>query len=516
MWRIWKYLVSLKMAVWLIVALSVLAMIGTLLPQGGEAAEYLQLYPRLGHWILATGADDLYQGWLFFTFLALLALSTSLCTLTRLKLTRQRLFQRLELLAPREILSLPVRMEVDPAKVLIKRDSGWFSRSFPDGLTFHFRPAGRLALIGGALIHVGLLTLLAGGLWSRMTAVETAIHGMEGERIHIPPVESVRAGAQADRLRRQARNWQMFNASDSRIPALANEIERLDAVYKSGMSQPSFKVHFEKLWVDLHDASAVEGAPMTRNWNTRLEILENGQPAASAVVKVNEPFAWGGYSFYQADWRKIYREVRLKAIPIGEEGTRYLGSQPVDLIASIGAPVRIDVSSYTIVVLDFWPDFRFMGTEPVSVSDEMHNPSARLAVYDPEGKLVGRAWAFAKDMEEMTSHLSNLPLRFLVVSATPLFESGLQIAADPAVPVVWLGCLLMTIGMFLSLYVSYREEWMVEKPDGKVILAVNGNRAPFLMMDGLRQLVHRVAAEAEIPDDLLRDTRGNPRERPDV
>ncbi len=509
MWRIWKYLVSLKTAVWLIVGLSLLAMIGTLLPQGREAAEYLQAYPRLGHWILATGADDLYQGWLFFGLLALLALSTLLCTLTRLKLTRQRLFQRLIPLSPREILSLPVRIELDPTRVLIKRDAGWQTRVFDDGTAVHFRPVGRLALIGGALIHIGLLVLLGGGLWSRMVYVETVIHGMEGERVPVPPIAAVQAGAQADRYRRQIRAAQTFNASDARTVALAAEIGRLDEIYKKGVMEPAFKVSFEKLWVDLHDVSSTEEMPVTRNWNTQVSIQEAGQTLAGTVIRVNEPFSYGGYTFYQSDWKKIYREVRLNGVPVGEEGIRYLGSASVELIASLGAPIPLENSSYTIVVLDFWPDFRFMGAEPVSISDELRNPSARVAVYDGEGKLAGRAWAFGEDLEELAGHLSNLPIRFLVTGATPQFESVLQVAADPAVPLVWLGSLIMTLGMFLTLYVSYREEWMIEQPNGKVILAVNGNRAPFLLLDALRALVRRVAPSVELPDDLLRERKGS-------
>ncbi|HNV68773.1 MAG TPA: cytochrome c biogenesis protein ResB, partial [Candidatus Ozemobacteraceae bacterium] len=440
-----------------------------------------------------------------FGLLAVLALSTLLCTLTRLKLTRQRLFQRLDYLSPREILSLPVRVELDPTKVLLKRDTGWQSRTFDDGLVTHFRPVGRLALIGGALIHVGLLILLAGGLWSRTVYVETAIHGMEGERVALPTIEALQAGAQADRYRRQVRAAQSFNASDARMVALAAEIDRLDSIYKQGVMQPAFKISFDRLWVDVHEVASASDLPMTRNWNTQGTVQQADQVVASAVIRVNEPFSYGGLSFYQADWKKVYREVRLKGVPIGEEGIRYLGSQPIELIASLGAPISLENSSYTIVVLDFWPDFRFMGAEPVSVSDELRNPSARLAIYDGEGKLAGRAWAFGEELEELSGHLSNLPVRFLVTGAAPRFESVLQVAADPAIPVVWLGSLIMTLGMFLTLYVSYREEWMVEQTNGKVLLAVNGNRAPFLLLESLRSLLQRVAPEATLPEDLLRE-----------
>ncbi|HQB81941.1 MAG TPA: cytochrome c biogenesis protein ResB, partial [Candidatus Rifleibacterium sp.] len=67
-------------------------------------------------------------------------------------------------------------------------------------------------------------------------------------------------------------------------------------------------------------------------------------------------------------------------------------------------------------------------------------------------------------------------------------------AHDPGKPVVWLGCLLFTLGMIMSFYVAYREDWILVFPDGTVRIAIAGNRPAHMLVGDLdriqRQLTH--------------------------
>jgi cytochrome c biogenesis protein len=55
--------------------------------------------------------------------------------------------------------------------------------------------------------------------------------------------------------------------------------------------------------------------------------------------------------------------------------------------------------------------------------------------------------------------------------------TGLQVAKDPGVNVVWLGCLLLTAGMMISFFVSHRRVWirLSPGPNGKVEVAAAGS-----------------------------------------
>jgi cytochrome c biogenesis protein len=41
-----------------------------------------------------------------------------------------------------------------------------------------------------------------------------------------------------------------------------------------------------------------------------------------------------------------------------------------------------------------------------------------------------------------------------------VYYTGIQIGYDPGVSFIWLGCLIMIIGMFLSFYLSFKRVWV--------------------------------------------------------
>jgi cytochrome c biogenesis protein len=55
--------------------------------------------------------------------------------------------------------------------------------------------------------------------------------------------------------------------------------------------------------------------------------------------------------------------------------------------------------------------------------------------------------------------------------------TGLQVAKDPGVNVVWLGCLLLTAGMMISFFASHRRVWirLSPGPQGKVEVTAAGS-----------------------------------------
>jgi len=57
--------------------------------------------------------------------------------------------------------------------------------------------------------------------------------------------------------------------------------------------------------------------------------------------------------------------------------------------------------------------------------------------------------------------------------------TGLQVAKDPGVPVVWAGCILITIGTLMAFFTSHRRVWarVTPEPGGaKVLFAGNASR----------------------------------------
>lgn len=486
-----KLLVSLKSAVALISFLTLLSMIGTFVPQNLEAAGYLHRYPRLGHWILGLGFDDMYRSVLFQASLWLLSLSTVCCILTRWKSTSRRLFNRIE--------------NVDKAEVCAFEASRTFEADLPadwqknfqkfktddDGVLIGLKTSGRLSLLGGMFIHLGLLGVLAGGLIGVFAGVEMSVHGRKGENVLIPPLDALRAGRDADRISRVARNIRTFSPSDPRLNEMRQQVEDLQKKYAGGLASPAFAIAFDDLWVEYYETG--EGHQQgIRSWNSKVRFIEGEKQSEPAVIKVNQPLTHQDFTFYQASWNKYYETVRLRVdyLPgmAGWSEFQPTASFPQILELNVNQPFKPEWASLTLVMQDFMPDFRVMDGRFVTVSSELNNPAAMIVAFDAAEQVAGRAWAFPEDRSMLASHVSTLPFLFTFMSAEPQFESALQMAYDPGKPVVWLGCLLFTLGMIMSFYIAYREDWVLVYPDGKVRIAVTGNRPAATFAAGLSSI----------------------------
>ena len=90
--NVWRFLSSIKLAIWLISVIAALSLIGTLIPQNQEPAFYVEKYGSSGYNALLTaGLTDVYASWWFILFLALFSLNLTVCLLNRFSLKSRSL-----------------------------------------------------------------------------------------------------------------------------------------------------------------------------------------------------------------------------------------------------------------------------------------------------------------------------------------------------------------------------------------------------------------------------------------
>lgn len=497
-----KLMVSLKSAVALISFLTLLSMIGTLVPQNLDAVNYIKEFPRIGHWIVVLGFDDMYRSVLFQTCLWLLALSTVACIMTRWKSTSRKLFGRLQNASEKEIRAFDCGRIVH--KPIVENWVKFFPTQKTDenGALIHLTISGKMSLLGGMSIHLGLLAILGGALIGMFYGVETAIRGGVGEKVVVAPLNAVRAARDADRISREARNIRNFSPEDPRLEDMRVQVEKLHQIYNEGMASPAFKIAFDELWVDYYDGPDGQNRGI-KGWNSKVRFIEGDSQTEPVIVKVNQPVTHRDFTFYQASWNKTFRKIRVKVeLMEGASGQlpAFLASPasfPLFLDLKLNEAVRPEWSAVDFILHDFLPDFRIIGERFVSVSQELNNPAARIAAYAADGNIAGRAWAFPHDRVMQASHVSNMPFLFTFAEAEPEFESGMQMAYDPGKPLVWLGCLLFTIGMIFSFYIPYRETWLIVYPDGHIRLAISGNRPATIFAADLDRLEAQLTSNSQ-------------------
>ena len=74
-------------------------------------------------------------------------------------------------------------------------------------------------------------------------------------------------------------------------------------------------------------------------------------------------------------------------------------------------------------------------------------------------------WLVEGHKEQIT--LSPETLSLSLVAIKPLFMSGLQVRKDPGAFLVYVGCILMILGVFVAFFFTHRRIWVYVEPVGE-------------------------------------------------
>jgi len=167
-----NYFSSVKLAITLLIIITLASILGTLVPQHRTEAEYAMRYGQLSPLLIKLEVTDLYHSWWYMGLLFLFSLNTAVCTLTRF--------------GPKWRKAFHPRVESESAKIQTLKSSGTIklqgtldqatqklestlkARHFRTRQTSHEGRVSILAqkkiagLFGSDIVHVGLLIILAG------------------------------------------------------------------------------------------------------------------------------------------------------------------------------------------------------------------------------------------------------------------------------------------------------------------------------------------------------------------
>jgi len=441
---LWDYLCSLKLAMTLLLSLAITSIIGTIIPQGNLAPQYiesigqtkLKLYQALGFF-------DMYHSWWFVLLLGALSVNLIACSFKRLPQiwkvvtqpvttldegTRKGLANLATITAPGTALALKERMvqilgASFSAPVVAEKDGAYH-------LYAQKTPWCRLAVYA---VHLSILVIFIG-------ALAGSLFGFKGF-VNIPEGGSV-----------------------SKIVGTGGKEINL-----------GFELRCEKFTASFYDT----GAP--REFKSLLTVRENGKTVAGydhVPIIVNDPLSYRGITFYQSSYGKIgQHDFTVSDLD---------GSHPVAVkVPSDGSAQLPDGGE--MHVLDATPDV-------ASFEADKSGPAAQIEVHGPNGQTTKSVvYANYPDLNLQSARKNGGPL-FRYTGGQENQYTGLQVARDPGVGIVWFGCLLMVVGVYCAFFLSHRRVW-VRIQDGEIVIGGNTNKNPAGFELAFEKLVQKIKGE---------------------
>ncbi|QEY33114.1 cytochrome C biogenesis protein CcsB [Synechococcus sp. RSCCF101] len=278
--RLLSWISSLRLAIVLLLLISLASGLGTALPQQ-EASSFYTRYdaaPWLGvvngTWIQRLQLDHVYSSAWFLGLLAWLGLALILCSWRRQWPALQQALRWVDYREPRQLskMALSERVPCDRPQAVVPglaeelRRRGWQVRLANDRLAARRGLAGR---IGPLLVHTGLIVLMVGAVWGSL------------------------AGARLERYL-----------------APGHDIEMLDA---SGSAQVTLRL--DSFSVERDPAGRPEQfRSMLRLWPGAADAAGDG-PTVQREISVNHPLRYRGMTVYQADWSLAAITIRFGNSP---------------------------------------------------------------------------------------------------------------------------------------------------------------------------------------------------------
>jgi len=411
----WSFFTSVKLAIVLLILISLASILGTLIPQQEAAGPFIsRLSPGVADVLRSLQLFNIFHSAWFMLLMALLAANLIVCSLNRFpaawkrfrkapESAREDLFEQIP--AYQIVISeTPLGEEADRLENLLKKKLKRVRRRDGSDHAYLYGEKGSYAHFGVYILHTSVLVLMAG-------VVISFLFGFEGY-VDIPEGESAAA---------------------------------VTLKGGGGMKTLDFGVRCDRFFIDFYE----NGMPKT--YRSNLGFVKDGRLVQTSPVLVNHPVTFAGIRFYQANYGMIPSGDPIMVVTEGDKKIK-------DVKVAIGMEFDLPGKKAKVQMIRVEENLMGMG------------PAVKLNIQSPAGQV--QIWIFQAIeqihqanpglMEQAPLFNPGLfePYVFSLDQANKQYYTGLQVVQDPGVPVVAAGALIMMIGFLIVFFSSHRQIWI--------------------------------------------------------
>jgi cytochrome c biogenesis protein len=210
------------------------------------------------------------------------------------------------------------------------------------------------------------------------------------------------------------------------------------------------------------------GTQQPKDYFSDLTVLKNGREIRKKRIEVNHPLIVGGILGGFFDGIYFYQSS------YGVDRRSTVTLEVLDPSGKITGPS---------VTVPTGKEFRVLGDPSAYAVEELipniagGRPGAKMARFLGNSHMDFYVLAAAPNRDRMRGG----PVYFRIKDTNILEYTGLQVAYDPGVPIVWLGCIVMMLGLGFAFFVAHQRVWIrvdLDTDETAVLIAGTSNRNP--------------------------------------
>lgn len=422
---VYDSLASVTLAIFLLIILAATSIVGTVVLQKGRPEQYLQEYGQgLYRFFQFLALDDMYRSWWFLTILVLLLTNITLCSVKRFPRVWRVITQSPKTLD--EALFRRLRYRGSVRRGVPPEEAEEEARQI---LASHFGKVREERSENGVTLYVdkgwfGRIGAYIVHLSILILAVGAVYGGIYGFKGFVAIVE----GQTIDRVPLRGKNSQI------KLP-FSVRCDDFQVIYYPGTQQP-------------------------KDYFSDLVVFRNGAEIMRKRIEVNHPLIIDGIYFYQSSYG-VHQSSTVTLDVLDPSGK--VAAPAVTVGVGQAFNVLGDPSTYAIEEI-----------YPTSVGGQ---PAVKMNQFLGSGRREFFLTKAAPDRDKTRGG----PVYFSIGDTAILEYTGLQVAWDPGVNLVWLACIVMILGLYVTFFVAHQRVWIRIDGDTEntaVLVGGSTNRNP--------------------------------------